>query len=48
VTQPVLSYIKKSSVDHSYLTRDEISGRGSNAHLTEYGKQLLRLLIYPD
>ncbi len=48
VTQPVLSYIKKSPVDYSYLTRDEISGRSSSAHLTEYGKQLMRLLIYPD
>src|SRR6266516_3774139 len=48
VAQPELSYIKKGSVDYSYLTRDEISGRDSNAHLTEYGKQLMRLLIYPD
>ena len=48
VTQPVLSYIKKSPVDYSYLTRDEIAGYGANAHLTDYGKQLMRLLIYPD
>ncbi len=48
VAQPELSYIKKGSVDYSYLTRDEISGRDSNAHLTEYGKQLMRLLIYPN
>ena len=48
VTQPELSYIEKSSIDSSYLTRDEISGRGANAHLKEYGRQLMRLLIYPD
>ena len=48
VTQPELSYTKKSSVDYSYLTRDIISGNGSNAHLTDYGRQLMRLLIYPD
>ena len=48
VTQPELSYVKKSSIDYSYLTRDEISGRGENAHLTNYGKQLMRLFIYPD
>ena len=48
VTQPELSYTKKSSVDYSYLTRDIISGHGSNAHLTDYGRQLMRLLIYPD
>jgi murein DD-endopeptidase MepM/ murein hydrolase activator NlpD len=47
-TEPELSYVKKSSIDYSYLTRDEISGRGSSAHLTQYGKQLMRLLIYPD
>ncbi len=46
--QPELSYVKKSSIDYSYLTRDEISGGGGNAHLTNYGKQLMRLFIYPD
>jgi murein DD-endopeptidase MepM/ murein hydrolase activator NlpD len=48
VTQPELSYTKKSSIDCSYLTRDVISGREANAHLTNYGRQLMRLLIYPD
>jgi murein DD-endopeptidase MepM/ murein hydrolase activator NlpD len=48
VTQPELSYVKKSSGDYSYLTRDIISGHGANAHLTDYGRQLMRLLIYPD
>src|SRR6266436_6793861 len=48
VTQPELSYVKKSSVDYSHLTRDMVSGHGANAHLTDYGKQLMRLLIWPD
>jgi len=48
VTQPELSYVKKSSIDYSSLTRDVISGHGENAHLTNYGRQLMRLLIYPD
>jgi hypothetical protein len=48
VTEPELSYVKKSSIDYSHLTRDVISGHEGNAHLTNYGKQLLRLLIYPD
>jgi murein DD-endopeptidase MepM/ murein hydrolase activator NlpD len=48
VTQPELSYVKKRSVDYSYLTRDIISGHAANAHLTDYGRQLMRLLIYPD
>src|SRR6266404_3772606 len=48
MTQPELSYVKKSSVDYSNLTRDVVSGHGANAHLTDYGRQLMRLLIWPD
>ena len=48
VMHPELSYVKKSSVDYSHLTRDIISGHGANAHLTDYGTQLMRLLIWPD
>jgi murein DD-endopeptidase MepM/ murein hydrolase activator NlpD len=48
VTQPELSYVKTSPIDYSYLTRNEISGRGQGAHLTEYGRGLMRLLIWPD
>jgi murein DD-endopeptidase MepM/ murein hydrolase activator NlpD len=48
VTQPELSYVKKSSTDCSYLTRDIVSGHGANTHLTDYGRNLMRLLIYPD
>ena len=48
VAQPELSYVKKSSAECSYLTRDIVSGRGATAHLTNYGAQLMRLLIWPD
>src|SRR5213080_3772379 len=48
VTQPELSYVKKTSIDDSYLTRDIVSVREGNAHLTNYGSQLMRLLIYPQ
>jgi murein DD-endopeptidase MepM/ murein hydrolase activator NlpD len=48
VTQPELSYVEKGSVNYSYLTRDIVSGRGDSAHLTDYGRQLMRLLIWPD
>jgi murein DD-endopeptidase MepM/ murein hydrolase activator NlpD len=48
VTQPELSYVKKSSVDYSHLTRDIIAGHGTNAHLTDYGTQWMRLLTWPD
>ncbi len=48
VTQPELSYVKKSSTEYSYLTRDIVSGHQANAHLTNYGAQLMRLLVWPD
>jgi hypothetical protein len=48
VTQPELSYVKKTSMNYSYLTRDIVSGHGANAQLTGYGAQLMRLLIWPD
>jgi murein DD-endopeptidase MepM/ murein hydrolase activator NlpD len=48
LTQPELSYVKKSSANYSYLTRDIVSGHGANAHLTDYGRQLMRLLVWPD
>src|SRR5881409_3710291 len=48
VTQPELTYVKNSSIDYSYLTRDIVSGRGANAKLSGYGRQLMRLLTYPD
>ena len=48
VAQPELSYVHKSSVSYSYLTRDIVSGRGTSAYLTDYGRQLMRLLIWPD
>src|SRR6266853_592484 len=48
VMQPELSYVKKSSIDYSHLTRDILSVSEGNAHLTNYGSQLMRLLIYPQ
>ena len=48
VTQPELSYVKSRSAECSYLTRDIVSGQGTNAHLTNYGAELMRLLIWPD
>src|SRR5882724_2051791 len=48
VTQPELSYVKKSSIEYSHLTRDVVSGHENNAYLTNYGSQLMRLLVWPD
>jgi hypothetical protein len=48
VAGPELSYFKKSGIDSSYLKRGQIAGQGEGAHLTEKGRQFMRLLIYPD
>jgi hypothetical protein len=48
VAQPELSYVRKTPTEYSYLTRDIVAGHQSNAHLTNYGAQLMRLLIWPD
>src|SRR4051812_42212126 len=48
VSEPELSYLKPGSVDGGILTMDRISGRGANAHLTEKGRQFMRLLVFPD
>jgi hypothetical protein len=46
VLEPELSYLKPSGVDGGVLTMDRIAGRGANAHLTEKGKQFMRLLSW--
>jgi murein DD-endopeptidase MepM/ murein hydrolase activator NlpD len=48
VSEPELSYFKPGGVDAGLLTSDRISGRGANAHLTDKGKQFMRLLAFPD
>jgi murein DD-endopeptidase MepM/ murein hydrolase activator NlpD len=48
VTRPEVTFVKKSSIEYSHLTRDIVSGREGNAHLTNYGSQLMRLLIWPQ
>ncbi len=48
VTQPELTYTKKSSINYSFLTRDIVSGHSATAQLTGYGAQLMRLLVWPD
>jgi murein DD-endopeptidase MepM/ murein hydrolase activator NlpD len=48
VTDPVLSYVKKSEVKYEYLTRGVIEGHGEQAHLSESGMRLMRLLTWPN
>jgi murein DD-endopeptidase MepM/ murein hydrolase activator NlpD len=43
--QPELTWVKPSSIDYSLLVKDEIAGNGKQAHLSDYGQNLMRLLI---
>jgi murein DD-endopeptidase MepM/ murein hydrolase activator NlpD len=48
VSGPQLTYVKKTAIDYSHLTHEDIAGRGKRAHLTGQGEQMMRLLTYPD
>jgi len=48
VSQPQVVWAKTSSVDCSYLTRGDVAGHGRSVHLSDTGKRLMRLLIFPD
>jgi murein DD-endopeptidase MepM/ murein hydrolase activator NlpD len=48
VAGPELTYVKKSPVDYTALTRGAVGGKNGHGFLTDNGKQLMRLLIYPD
>jgi murein DD-endopeptidase MepM/ murein hydrolase activator NlpD len=43
-----LSWVKTSPLDARYFTRGNVAGRGGDAHLTDSGKALMRLLTFPD
>jgi murein DD-endopeptidase MepM/ murein hydrolase activator NlpD len=43
-----IAYVKPSPIDCRNLTRGDVAGRGSSAHLTDSGKALMRLLTFPD
>ncbi|HVI83421.1 MAG TPA: M23 family metallopeptidase [Chthoniobacterales bacterium] len=48
VKEPEIAYVKPSKLNASYLTNGMATGPTSHAHLTGYGQEMLRLLIYPD
>jgi murein DD-endopeptidase MepM/ murein hydrolase activator NlpD len=48
VSRAEVVWVKKSAVDCSLVTRGDVAGRGKAAHLSETGKRLMRLLVYPD
>jgi murein DD-endopeptidase MepM/ murein hydrolase activator NlpD len=43
-----VSWVKPSAIDSRYLTRGNVTGRGTDARLTESGQRYLRLLTFPD
>jgi murein DD-endopeptidase MepM/ murein hydrolase activator NlpD len=46
--EPELVFVKESPIDYRYQTMNHIAGTGKNAHLTDTGRYLMRLLIFPD
>jgi len=48
VLHPELTYIEKSKVDPLLLSQRHIDGQGKKAHLTDSGRRLMDLLIFPD
>jgi murein DD-endopeptidase MepM/ murein hydrolase activator NlpD len=46
--EPALVFVKESPIDYRFLTMNHIAGTGKNAHLTDTGRRLMRLLIFPD
>lgn len=48
VQTPELTWLKKSTVDASYLTIGKVTGRGGRGRLTLDGLNTMRLLIWPD
>ena len=48
VTQPELTFFKKSRARYWDLTREVLTGRGDHASLSENGRRWMQLLIYPD
>ena len=47
ITAAELSYVKPGVIDSRNLTRGNVAGRGSSAHLTESGRTLMRLYTFP-
>jgi murein DD-endopeptidase MepM/ murein hydrolase activator NlpD len=48
VRKPEVVYVKSSSLNASYLTNGVATGPTSHPHLTEFGTEMVRLLIWPD
>lgn len=47
VTEPTLTFIKKSATDYRYLTRGQITGRNGHGTFTKNGRETMELLSFP-
>ncbi len=48
VTQPTVTYVKPSQIDHRLLTKGHITGTGQVAKLTKQGLQFIELIQGPE
>ena len=48
IRRPEIAYVKSSSLNASYLSIGFATGPPARALLTEFGRQMMRLLIFPD
>lgn len=48
VKEPQVVFVKPSALNASYLTNGVATGPTSHPHLTDFGSQMMRLLIWPD
>jgi murein DD-endopeptidase MepM/ murein hydrolase activator NlpD len=46
VSEPTLTFIKKSTIDYRYLTRGQITGRNGRGLFTKAGRQMMDLLSF--
>lgn len=47
VNAPQVSYFKKSGANYAYVTRGALTGSGNRATLSDSGRRLMHLLIFP-
>ena len=48
VAEPEITYVKRSAINYSYLTRGVLGGSGDRPTLSESGKRLMQLLTFPQ
>ncbi len=48
VSEPTLTFIKKSTIDYRYLTRGQITGRDGRGTFTKAGREMMELLSFSE